>query len=483
MMVHIKNPVWNASKADQQSIGRSSYRVLVALVTVFFAASWATAKQKPNFLIILADNVGRDWLSCYGATQVRTPNIDRLASQGLRFEHFYSTPLCSTTRIEFLTGRYGLRTGWHTHHDPALYGGGGFDPAREVTWARALRDKGYATVVTGKWQINDLYAEPDAIRRHGFDEHLVWTGARPGSGTGDERWRAAGQPIADGHFESRYWDPVVFRNGRREVLAGRFGPDAFVDYLCDFIARHREQPFVAYYATPLPALPAVPTPLSSQRNATEAEMFAGMVLYLDMQVGRLETELARFGLRENTIIFFAGDNATPVRLAGPTARARERGGVRLMTEFDLDMPLIVNGPGVPTGRVTDALVDASDVFPTLLALAGIPLPHGITLDGRSFARLIGGPADEATREWIFAQYGPVRAVRDTRFKLYSTSAFYDLAADPMEKIKLSAGSTPEMRDACARLQRVLDGMPADARLPFRYRSSNAFQMEAGTWKY
>lgn len=455
-----------------------------ALIVVFAGLALAApAADRPNFLIVLADNVGRDWFSCYGAPQVRTPHIDRLAATGVRFEHFYSTPLCSTTRVELLTGRYGLRTGWHTHHDSALYGGDGFDPKRELTWARALHDAGYATVVTGKWQVNDLYAEPDAIQRHGFDEHLVWTGARPGTGTADARWRAAGQVMGTREYESRYWDPVVFRNGRREVLAGQFGPDAFLDFLVDFIARNKTKSFVAYYATPLPALAAVPTPISPDKNASELQMFDGMVRYLDLQMGKLEEALTRLGLRENTVILFAGDNATPVRLTGPTAKVRERGGVRLMTEFDLDMPLIVNCPGrVPARRTTDALVDVSDVFPTLLSLAGVPLPRDITLDGRSFAGLIDGAESYAPREWMFGQYGGVRAIRDQRFKLYSTGAFYDLTTDPMEKNDLAANSASDVKTAREKLHRTLAALPPDTMLPFQYRSMNAFQIEAAKKK-
>jgi arylsulfatase A-like enzyme len=458
---------------------RAARPALLSLLLV----SAAFGARPPNLLVVLADNVGRDWFSCYGATQIQTPAIDRLAATGVRFEHFYATPLCSTTRVQFLTGRYGLRTGWHIHHDAGLYGGGGFDPAREITWARALRDAGYATALAGKWQINDPVAEPDAIQRSGFDEHLIWSGMRPGTGDADTRWRAAHQAAGDRSYEERYWDAKSFRNGKPETLTERYAPDVQLDFLVDFMERNRAKPFVAYYATSLPSIPTTHTPAEPKRDAPEAGQFAAMMRHLDAQMDRLVWELDRLTLRSDTIIIFATDNATPVRLAGPTARARERGGVRLMSEFDLDMPMIVNCPGrVPAGLVTEALTDASDIFPTMLSLAGVPLPRGVTLDGRSFAGLIGGAEKYVPREWVFGQYGGVRAIRDARFKLYSTGALYDLVADPMEKANLAASDAPGARAAGKKLGAALTGLPADYRLPFRYRSATAFQIEAGKWK-
>jgi len=113
--------------------------------------------RRPNIVFILLDNVGKDWLRCYGSQENETPNIDQLCYQGLKFRNFYMTPVCSTTRTMLLTGRYPFRTGWHTHHDTAIYGGGYLDWNREQTFARMLRDAGYRTCISGKWQINDLF--------------------------------------------------------------------------------------------------------------------------------------------------------------------------------------------------------------------------------------------------------------------------------------------------------------------------------------
>ncbi len=136
----------------------------------------ASANDRPNVLFVLLDNVGKDWFRCYGSQENQTPVIDSLARGGMKFRHFYVTPVCSTTRVMLLTGRYPFRTGWHTHHDPAIYGGGYFDWRREVCMARVMRDAGYATCISGKWQINDLFdpQQVDAIKQHGFDDYVPW---------------------------------------------------------------------------------------------------------------------------------------------------------------------------------------------------------------------------------------------------------------------------------------------------------------------
>jgi arylsulfatase A-like enzyme len=452
-------------------------------VLALFGGPTLAAASKPNFLVILADNLGKDWFGCYGADGGHTPQIDRLAADGVRFKHCYVTPLCSTTRVQFLTGRYGFRTGWVRHHDAAIYGGGGFDWKRETTWARALRDAGYATCVTGKWQINDLYDEKDALKQHGFDEHLVWTGALVGTGVAEERWKASIAPGGNRELESRYWDPVVFRNGERMEMKGRFGPEVYLGYLVEFMARHRgSQPFVAYYACPFTHIPTVPTRLVPDKNAEEREQFAGMVRSMDAQVGQLVKELERLSLRDNTVILYMTDNGSSRRLPGSFGGKPAVGGLGTLSENGLDEPLIVNCParGIPEGRVSEALVDCSDVFPTLLELAGVQVPAGLKLDGRSFAAELGGNrAGWQPREWVFAQNGEVRVLRDERFKWYSTGQLFNVEADVLEKNDLSGSADREVVAAKQRLQTVLAGLPPDADIGFEIRSSSAFNAKKG----
>ena len=195
---------------------------LVAGVLAWLAASAAalavSAGERPNVVLIVMDNIGRDWFGCYGSDEGVTPEIDRLAAAGVRFNTCWATPMCSTSRVELLTGRYGFRTGWHTHHDASNYGGGNFDWERETTFARVLQSAGYATAIAGKWQISNLFEpdQKDAPHKHGFDEHCIWPGG-----------------LVDSPGYPRYWDPCIFRDGRKLDAAGRFGPDVFDEYVID----------------------------------------------------------------------------------------------------------------------------------------------------------------------------------------------------------------------------------------------------------
>jgi len=428
-------------------------KLTIALLSVALGASIAAAADRPNILFILADDVGQEWLSCYGGEH-KTPNLDSLAAGGVRFETAWATPLCTPTRHELLTGRYPFRTGWTTHWDTPRWGGQYFDWNREVTFARMLRDAGYATAIAGKWQINDLRAQPDALDRHGFDEHCVWPGVE------------AGNPQS----EARYFDPFMQINGKRGIQKGRFGPDVCREFLIDFMKRNRSQPFLAYYPMLLAHSPMTKTPHNLDTGAKGAALFPGMIDYIDFEVGDLVKALDDLKLREKTIVFFAGDNGSP----GVTVRMKGRevtGGKNKLTEAGICMPFLVNGPGrILAGRTTDELIDFSDVFPTLAELTGSKLPKGVILDGRSFVSFITDkPRTGPARAWIYSQYGPARVIRDKRYKLYSDGRFYDLQMDPGERFDLADSDNPDVITSSQRLMKVLKSLPADARLPFEPR--------------
>lgn len=400
----------------------------------------------------MADDLGKEWLSCYGSEGHKTPNLDRLAAGGIRLENVYCTPLCTPTRHVLLTGRYPFRTGWTVHHDAPRWGGQYFDWKREVTFARLLRAAGYATAVAGKWQINDLRVHPDGLYHHGFDEHCMWTGFETGN-----------PPSAE-----RYFDPFIVHNGKRATHAGKFGPDVFAEFLVDFMKRNKDRPFLAYYGMVLTHTPFTKTPRNLDTTAEKIALFPGMVDHTDHLVGRLVKALDDIGIRENTIVVFTTDNGT---VRGVKCLANGRlvdGGKASLADRGICVPLIVNGPGlVPGGRETDELIDFSDMLPTLVELAGAQLPIDVTLDGRSFAdTLLGRPDGRPKRDWIFSQLGERRVIRDKRFKLWSDGRFYDLAADPLEERDLAGSSDREVVAVRARLERVLNSLPANAKLPW-----------------
>ena len=445
--------------------------------------------KRPNILFILLDNIGKDWFRCYGSQENVTPNIDRLAQTGVKFRSFYVTPVCSTTRVALLTGRYPFRTGWHTHHDPAIYGGGYFDWNRETSIARVLRDTGYRTFISGKWQINDLFdpAQKDALEKHGFDEHCIFP---------------EGKKEHPAH-KKRYWDPYVIKNGQRLETKGQYGPEIFTNSLIEFMSRMANEddtPFFAYYSAILTHISVGNTPDNKGQKLTSREQFEGMVRYADKLVGKMVEALDELGIRDDTIILLCTDNGTDNGTyhgyehlggrvsgrkidVGSTMKPKEDGYYDL-SEYSVNTPFIINCPNrIIGGRESDVLVDMSDVFPTIADLAGVKHPSGLNLDGHSLAfQLLGKAPDTPRRNWSFTQYHQIRVIRDQRFKLFSNGLFYDLSEDPLENHDLQfsprLSEDKATRQAHNKLRIVLEGFPPNTRLPWEFRSISARQLEA-----
>ncbi len=445
----------------------------LALLATFLARPVAAddaRRRPPNILFVLLDNLGQDWFGCCGSLEGQTPEIDKLAASGVRFRNCYVMPLCSTSRHVFLTGRYPFRTGWHIHHDAAIYGGGYFDWKREITFARVLKSAGYATAISGKWQINNLFDQPDALKNHGFDEHFVFPeGPR-------------GHPA----HTQRYWDPYIIQDGRRIQAEGKFGPRLYTDYLIDFMRRNRDRPFLAFYSAVLTHVPVTKTPLNRGRDLTEREQLAGMVRYADVCVGRLVTALDELRLRDNTVIFITTDNGTPAQYGGKVGGRTFQAAANTMVEGDMkegsiNVPFVVNCPAlIPGGRVSDALIDSSDVFPTFVELADAEGPDGVVIDGKSFASVLRGESDAASqREWILSQYAHQRVVRGRRYKLRWDGRFHDLVNDPSEERDLAASKIPKIVAERNRLQQVLDSLPPNAKQWFQPRSISARALGIG----
>ena len=225
---------------------------------------------KPNILFIMVDDLGKDWISCYGADDIETPHIDRLAKGGLKFHNAWSMPQCTPTRATLLTGQYPWRTGWVNHWDVPRWGVGYFDWAKYNSFAKVMKTAGYATAIAGKWQINDFRLQPDALKKHGFDDWAVWTGYETGNPPSNER----------------YWDAYIHTRTGSRTYKGEFGPNIYCNFLIDFMKRHRDEPMMLYFPMALTHGPLVPTP--DERNATSSrDKLKGMVQYTDTLVGRL----------------------------------------------------------------------------------------------------------------------------------------------------------------------------------------------------
>lgn len=415
------------------------FSLLVFIVNLVAAAP-------ANIVFIFVDDLGVDWLSCYGSDH-STPHIDRLAKTGVRFATAWTSPICTPSRVCMLTGLYNGRTGWTEHYDVPRWGGDGLIAERFATWPQILQQRGYTTAIVGKWQINDLRKSPDVLRAHGFDFHCVWPGVE------------SGNPLT----ERRYWDPFLQIDGQRSVHKGTWGPEIVHSYALEFIRQHKAGPFLLYYPMIEVHEPHEATPLNRDNPPSDqTALYADAVTQMDAYVGAILDELDRLGIVENTLVVFAGDNGSPI--GGSMGGTKVQAGKGRMTNRGVQIPLIVRAPmWTRGGWLAGQLADTSDVFPTMLD-AGEVSRAGYPVDGISWAPLLRVESSYVPRRWIYAQRDEVRAVRDQQFKLDSTGAFFDLADDPDERAPL-VPSDVKSRRAHDDLSAVLRAIPGNAPTP------------------
>jgi arylsulfatase A len=386
------------------------------------------AEKKPNIIFVLADDLGIGGLSCYGADNFKTPNIDQLAGGGIRYTHGYTPPLCGPSRAAILTGRYAFRTG-ATNQDAT----GLMKPSVETMMPKILKPAGYVTASVGKW--GQLPLGPAEF---GFDEHLKFTGSGVYWNTQDKG------------------KTYTVNGENRNLRPKEYLPDVMHDFLIDFITRHRSQPFYAYYSMSHVHAEILPTPDSAPDSKNH---YADNIKYMDKLVGKLVADLDRLKLRDNTLILFVGDNGTGGTYADrSTVHGRRLAGEKgSMLEGGALVPLIANWPGkTPAGKVSPDLVDSSDFLPTLAEVAGAKLPENTIIDGRTFAPQLRGKKGQP-RDWIFIQLAGQWYVRETGWKLNQAGQLFDMSHSPFEE-PLVAGDTkdPAAIAARKRLQAALD---------------------------
>ncbi len=413
--------------------------------------------QKPNIILIMADDLGYECLGCYGGTSYRTPNLDALAAEGLRFTHAYAQPLCTPTRVQLMTGLYNHRN-WRAF--------GVVDP-QATTIGHVMQRAGYKTCMAGKWQLYS-YNPPD------FEPEWRGKGMLPQNAGFDEY-----SLFHAGHTEdkgSRYADPTVLENGRlHKEVKGKYGEDLFCDFINSFVERNKANPFFAYYSMTLTHGPFMPTPRSPEWKAgdrlkADKKHFKAMVEYMDEVVGRVVANLDRLGLRERTLILFYSDNGSPREIQSRLGQQVIQGGKGYTTDAGTRVPLIANWKGTtPRGKVFDDLIDSTDFLPMIAELGGARLPQQIPIDGKSFLPRLRGEAGQP-REWIFSHYDPrpgwdkkpytrKRFARNKKFKLYEDGRLFDVPKDVLELRPLPAGElSADAANARRQLQRVLKSM-------------------------
>lgn len=405
--------------------------LLIALIALLFACNRLPDQSTtPNVILIMADDLGYECLSIYGSRSYHTPNLDRLAAEGLLFQNAQSQPLCTPSRVKIMTGQYNYRNYDYfvNLHENAY------------TFGNLMRDAGYATAIAGKWQLNGLYH--DTLRAQwkdtgrlddfGFDEYCLW------------------QLTETARGDERYAYPLIEQNGQTLPRdSASYGPAIFSKFIRDYISRHREQPFFVYYPMVLPHAPFVPTPDSpdwtdpTRRYRRDTAYFKDMVAYIDKIFGQITAHLETEGLREETLILFTGDNGTHRSIISRMEDGTIIGGKGKMDDSGVHVPLIASWPGVISpGREHPGLIEFSDFFPTLAELS----EQAVESDGHSFYPLLRDKA-YTPRETAFVHYDPQwsarvnahrgRFVRTPQYKLYQDGRFFNLGKDIREENPLS----------------------------------------------
>lgn len=412
---------------------------LLFLLAASIAPSLVHSADRPNVILIMVDDFGYECVTANGGQSYQTPNIDRLAASGLRFENCHVQPLCTPTRVQLMTGRYNISN----------YVQFGNLPRTETTFGHLFKDSGYATGICGKWQLGK---EADAPQHFGFDEALLWQHTR--------------RP-------PRYANPGLERNAVEiDYSMGEYGPTLINDFALQFITKNRAQPFFLYYPMILTHSPFQPTPdstdwdptISSEKKQRAIEHFADMTAYTDKMVGRIVAKLEELGIRDNTLLLFLGDNGTQRDVTSRFQGEQYKGGKGLTTSHGTHVPLIVSWPAAMkgTGRVCADLISSTDFLPTICEAAGIKIPDNI--DGVSFLPQLRGELG-TPRQWLYTWYSPRQRMDltvkefafDKQFKLYRTGQFYDLSLDAAEQQDLQAQELGEdTLQAKAKLQGVLE---------------------------
>ncbi len=438
--------------------------ILFASITGPFGQISVLAETRPNVVLIMCDDMGYEGVSVYGSSTYDTPNLDSLAKSGLYFKHAYSTPICTPSRVQIMTGRYNFRN----------YVKFGLLDTSQKTFANYLQEVGYETAICGKWQLG---GDSATVRKFGFSTHCLWH--------------------LDGR-DSRYWNPRISRNGELlDNLEESFGPDVMTDFACEFIQQDRDNPFLLYFPMSLPHWPFVPTPDSDQGGSRDRsgkydgraggeEYFPDMVNYLDKLTGRIVKALETSKQIDNTLIIFTCDNGCAINITSEMKGRKIKGGKASLPDNGTHVAMIAHWPAqFSKGVDKSTLVDFTDILPTLCDVAGVESEEVVT-DGHSLLPLFNGTGSSG-REWVYCHYirngfprrpqdemkqSEIRKKQDklieqkmagsfartARYKLYADGRFYDIQRDVEERQELTnvEGKQLEIRKE---LQSVHDRMP------------------------
>lgn len=422
-------------------------RMLCRLVGRFllfaaFITSSVLAASRPNVIVIMADDIGAEGLGCYGSQINTTPNLDRMAKEGVRFDNAYSTPLCTPTRVMIMSGLYPNRTGFR-----ALIGKGkGIRmPAKIRTFGHYFRDAGYQTAIAGKWQLGKFDEYPGQPIEHGFDEYCMWS------------W------IYQGKKTKRYYAPHYHQDGKPiQGTEEDYGPDFYSEFVLDFIDQNKDKPFFIYYPMALVHSPFVHPPeletLARSKFTDDLPKstvaFGHMITYMDHVVGRIMERLDKHGIDNDTLVIFTGDNGTHKNITSRLPGMDIKGGKGSMTEAGCRVPFLARWPGKISPAVREEFFCLVDIVPTITSVAKIDLTGRV--DGMDLSHNLLGQEGQ-NRQHILMSYKKGVFVRDRRFRLHEDGRLYDIPVTSNKtRYSETVSTDPEHEPHRQRLQGILD---------------------------
>mgnify|MGYP005739333301 FL=1 len=425
----------------------------ILFVSIIFSLSSCSDSinnhDKPNVILIMADDLGYEALGINGADEYNTPVLDSLAMNGINFQNAYSQPLCTPTRVKMMTGKPNyLNYEYFTYLNP-----------NQKTFGNLFQENGYKTALAGKWQLNgvqfDLDNNQDLDRPYdfGFEEYCLW-------------WlRERGD---------RFANPNIVQNGEKLKMGiDDYGPDIFTDFIVDFINKNKDDPFFIYYPMALVHDPFLPTPdsndwtdLDKRNNGNKPIYFSDMLTYMDKIVGRISNTLYKNKL-DNTILIFIGDNGTDTKVITLNNGEEIRGAKGSTIKYASNVPMIVNWKSkIKQGFNSKAMIDLTDFYATFedILKSGNSNSYGKSL------LPIFKKEDYKERDVLITYYDPIwgstnmgRGVyaQNKDFKLYKNGKFYNFSNDLYENKPLDIDNlTQGQSQVYLLLKTSLDTIPS-----------------------
>jgi arylsulfatase A-like enzyme len=394
---------------------------LFFLFTLVLNISLFANKNRPNLVIIFADDQGYGDLSCFGSTVIKTPNIDRIAKEGRKFTSFMvASPVCTPSRAALLTGCYPKRVGMHQH---VLFPSSnkGLNP-KEYTIADHFKSIGYATACFGKWHLG--HHKEVLPTSNGFDTYFgipYSNDMNHPDNKGKPKGGADGMDILWNDPESTLtkWKTPLFEDEKIVELPvdQRTVTKRYTQKSIDFIKTNKDKPFFIYLPHSMPHIPLyVPDEI---RDPNPQNAYINTIEHIDAEVGRLLDALDQLNLTKNTYIIYTTDN-------GPWLSFRHHGGSAgplrdgkgTTFEGGQRVPCVMRGPGIPANTVCDELIGTIDLLPTFASITGKPLPKGNKIDGIDASSLLTGKGKSKRNEFIhYTSRGEVEGIRQGNWKL------------------------------------------------------------------